>query len=772
MVQQLYHFQMDFARYNAVGKGAKKKGRIKRSDGSFSDASSNSLLRQGSEDSNYGRPSDSDLSLDEDREAWKKETERQALAQLDKARTKPVAFAVRTNVSYDGTLDDDSPVQGCAISFKTKEFLHIKEKYNNDWWIGKLVKEGAGRGFIPSPAKLENMKLQTSGSKSKLGKPPQSPSSGKTSISFLSTNKAATLPLNSKSTHIPTSPRSRSTSGLSTSSNIGDIIHGGLTNSHRSNSRGSTPPTPGIDLDQNGMDEDSESLGKSKGSTMSPQPKEKKKLFFKKPTENIPPYDVVPIMRPVVLVGPSLKGYEVTDMMQKALFDYLKRRFEGRISITRVTADIALAKRSVLNNPNKRAIVERSNSRSSSIAEVQAEIERIFELSRSQQLVILDCDTINHPTQLAKTSLAPIVVYLKIASPKVLQRLIKSRSKSQSRNMNVQLVAADKLTQCPPELFDIILDENQLEDACEHLAEYLEIYWRATHGPESAYPPKPLMPQQNSVSRTSSPLHNPIQNLLSRVGSHRDKERNKRKGGKDEHDGHDSDALYDDRQESGFGSDPREHPDYPERGDDRLDRHLSSPEERRLRDYPHEADHNRRRRDYDERHHNSRERTRDPERGRPDSRDPRDRDRQYDERDAVRYENEYPIIVVIIENPVNIVGVIVTGIENTCLKITTMQIGLVVIGIDTLRDRVQTVEVDHLVNVKLKWRKCMPEFQELQWHTKIPTTHQTIQTLEKQEGGQETVLVVMHRLHPGTVLHGRENPPSLFSRFQLAFLPI
>ncbi|XP_060868237.1 voltage-dependent L-type calcium channel subunit beta-3-like [Metopolophium dirhodum] len=317
--------------------------------------------------------------------------------------TKPVAFAIRTNVAYDGNLDDDCPLKGHAISFKTQDILHIKEKYDNNWWIGRLVKEGSDLCYIPSPTKLEIMRMIA-----------QSPSSTKKSIS----------------------------SNLDGSSTAKGVRTSALT---------------------------------------VPTVKYKRNIFFKKQDTSLPPYDVIPSMRPIVMVGPSSKGYEVTDMMQKVIFNFLKRRFEGRIIITRVIADISLDKKSLYNDPSKKTTSgNKPGSRSNTKAYIQEEVERIFKLAQTLQLVVLDCDTINHPSQLIKTSLAPTIVYIRV-NPQILQRLIKTRGKSQTQNLNIQMVASEKLAQCPSEMFDVILDESRIEDACDHIAEFLESYWRATH---------------------------------------------------------------------------------------------------------------------------------------------------------------------------------------------------------------------------------------------------------------------------------------------------
>ncbi|VDD75899.1 unnamed protein product [Mesocestoides corti] len=366
-----------------------------------------------------------------------REQEHRALIELEIAENAPVAFCVRTNVEFDGLLNGlDAPIPTKVVSFCAKEFLQIKRRFDQNWWIGRVVREDASFGFLPSTSKLEALRH-----------------SMQANLSQLLLSEALTA---------------------AASNGPGNTMGG--------TSAFASGKVTGLGVSLPDMESEKTPTQAVSNLTTTLPSASKKKTFFRKGFTG-PPYELVPNVRPVVVVGPALKGYEVTDMMQKALFDSLKKSFEERIVVTRVTSDISAWKRlSVLINMDKKALKDRTRGRQIITAlEVQREIERIFDLATNMQLVVIDSDTINHPHQIAKSCLAPIMVYIKISSIRVLQRLIKNRGKSQKKQTNSQIAAAEKLLQCAEESFDVVLEQNNLEGATEALSNYLESYLKAIH---------------------------------------------------------------------------------------------------------------------------------------------------------------------------------------------------------------------------------------------------------------------------------------------------
>lgn len=429
-------------------------------------------------------------------QAERVQLEEVAVRELESAKHKQVAFAVRTNISFDASVyGGDAPSPNRVISFDAREFLHIKKRFDPYWWIGRRVHVGSPLGFIPSPTKLEIihgtfpsnfMATAQNAVDTHMNQSANVNSLGHTGR-LLTNEGDGTTERNrlrglfmggsdqDRRTPLPSANRRR----LSEDMLLGDYVGDGYDDVDDLQIGGLNHATAFAHQDGQLT---TGSLGKRPGQVPGSSSGVRRKVFSKKP-DAVVPYEIVPCMRPVVFVGPALKGYEVTDMMQKAIFDAMKKHFDGRIIVSRVSTNISLAKRvGALLHLDKKNVTERGRSRQLvTLLEVQQDLERIFHLGSKMQLLLLDCDTVNHPSQISKTCLSPIVIYIKIGSIRVLNRLIKNRGKEQKKNAGVQTAAAEKLLQCQNDAFDFIVDQNTLDAATEALRQYLENYWCATH---------------------------------------------------------------------------------------------------------------------------------------------------------------------------------------------------------------------------------------------------------------------------------------------------
>ena len=54
---------------------------------------------------------------------------------------------IKKKIVSAGTKDLSGNLRDYLVTFENRDYLHIIEKFNNDWWIGRVVREGQVLNF-------------------------------------------------------------------------------------------------------------------------------------------------------------------------------------------------------------------------------------------------------------------------------------------------------------------------------------------------------------------------------------------------------------------------------------------------------------------------------------------------------------------------------------------------------------------------------------------------------------------------------------------------
>lgn len=172
--------------------------------------------------------------------------------------------------------------------------------------------------------------------------------------------------------------------------------------------------------------------------------------------DKISMYQPVALMRPIVVVGPSSKESQLSELLQKPLISFMREQFSGRLATVKPAF-------SVQNLTRENASRLESN---------------VYRAGVSLNLVLLESDA-SFPSQFEDTSLHPIFVYIQVSRKKVLEKLLKEYT-ANARDRETQLKDAFTLYNSNPMDFSLIIHDSNVRDALQRLELFLESYWAAT----------------------------------------------------------------------------------------------------------------------------------------------------------------------------------------------------------------------------------------------------------------------------------------------------